>query len=304
MKKTVVLLAGGFSEEREISLISSEAIFKSLISLGYNVEKVDVADFSSWLEFGSYLVRIKPHIVFNGLHGGIGENGKIQAFLSLLKIPFTGSGYEASVLAMDKIVSFQIAASLNVLTAPYFIVDNRNCQDFDIKKTGYPLVVKPNDSGSSCGITIIADEGGLNDAVQKAFQYSSRVICQQYVAGSELTVSILGNKALPVVEIRPKKGWYDFTNKYTQGNTEYIVPAEISSALTNNLQRDAKNLFKELGCKAYARIDFRYDGKDYYLLELNTLPGMTSLSLTPMAAQYAGISFDNLIDKIIEYSLD
>ncbi len=305
MKRLVVLLTGGSSEEREVSLNSCTAINRALQNLGYNVHLVDPQGFSSWSEFGAYLVKMDPYIVFNGLHGGVGENGVLQAYLSLLGLNFTGSGFKASALSMDKILSFKLVNGLGVKVADYTVLEaipQLNIRSI-VSKYGFPLVVKPNESGSSYGISIVKNEDMLQKAIFNAFQYSDRIIIQKFIDGSELTVSILGNKALPVVEIKTKEGWYDYTHKYTQGKTDYLIPAQISEATTESLKEKSEFIFKQFDCKGYARIDYRFDGEDYYFLELNTLPGMTSLSLTPMAAEKIGISFEDLIGKIIDYSL-
>lgn len=304
MKKKVVLLAGGFSEEREISLQSSVAINKALIELGYEVKVADPKDFDSWLHLGEYLIKTDPYIVFNGLHGGEGEDGTVQAFLTLLNIPYTGSGSKASSLAMDKTTSFLIANALEIMVPPFMALTRPKRETgYDAESSAFPFVVKPNSSGSSYGVTIVENEDQIAPAVKDALRFSDKIICQVYIKGSELTVSVLGGKALPVVEIKAKDGWYDYKHKYTAGETEYIVPAKIPKGLAKELQKKSEKLFKEFGCKGYARVDYRYDGSMYYFLELNTLPGMTSLSLTPMAAKEAGISFNELIERIIQLSL-
>lgn len=299
MKKLVVLLAGGFSEERAVSLDSSKAINEALVKLGYEVMVIDPREYSSWLETGSLLSELDPYIVFNGLHGGAGEDGTLQAYLSLLKIPFTGSGFKASALAMDKLVSYKIASSLGLLIPEYYTAGKEDSVVNKNTDINGKLVVKPNCSGSSYGISIIDDGKDLNKAVKQALKYSSKAIIQRYISGSELTVSILDGQTLPVVEIKAKDGWYDYTHKYTKGKTEYIVPAGIAEETAQKLQQQAFAVYEDLGCSGYARVDFRYDGEKAYFLELNTLPGMTSLSLTPMAAAAAGINFKQMIKKIV-----
>jgi|SRR5690554_1318816 D-alanine-D-alanine ligase len=305
MRERVILLQGGFSEEREISLSSSAAIYQALIELNYETIILDPADFSSYLQLGDKIVSLNPHIVFIGLHGGDGENGSVQALLSLLNIPYTGSDMRSSALCMDKEVSFAFASSFGVKVPEYEMISERMKYNRDaiVKILNIPLVVKPNFSGSSVGITIVRDPSELDSAIESAFEYSNRIIVQRYIAGSELTVSLLGSSPLPVVEIKVKEGWYDYRNKYTKGNTFYEVPALLTAEDTREIQELSLTVFRKFGCRAYARVDFRYDGKDFYFLEVNTLPGMTSLSLTPMAAREAGISFPQLIDRIIQESL-
>ncbi len=299
MKKIVALLAGGLSEEREVSLESSRAIYEALVKLGYEAIVIDPKEYCSWLEVGSLLAELNPYVVFNGLHGGEGEDGTLQAFLSLLQIPFTGSGAKASFIAMDKLVSYRIANFLGLLIPEYKVIyKDDSCVETDSKIMDN-LVVKPNNSGSSYGISIVKNGKDLKKAVKEALKYSDKAIIQKYITGSELTVSILDNKTLPVVEIKAKNGWYDYKHKYTKGKTEYIVPADIPQEVAEEIQQQAMAVFKEFGCSGYARVDFRYDGKDAYFLELNTLPGMTSLSLTPMAAAAVNINFNQLIKKIV-----
>ena len=306
MNTRVVLLQGGNSEERDISLKSSAAISKGLNSLGYEVIAVDPKDFNSAWDLGQKLISLKPFIVFNGLHGGEGEDGTIQALLSLLNIPFTGTGMKGSALCMDKTMSYGIASSIGIKTPAYLSIIKG--QDYDIFRIGalfgFPLVVKPNDSGSSFGVTIVQSQDQLPVAIQKAFQHSGRIIIQKFIGGSELAVSVLGSEALPIVEIKVKDGWYDFTNKYTKGKSVYQVPAELSEEDTLRLQAMSLAIYNSFNCKGYARVDFRYDGEEFYFLEVNTLPGMTELSLTPMAAEKAGIDFPHLLEKIIQLSFE
>jgi D-alanine-D-alanine ligase len=368
MTKTVVILQGGFSEEREISLKSSAAIAKALAEFGYQTIPLDPMDFladtpyydqligildrgnffeysevlttpsfiqaisGAYLRLGEKLKELAPYIVFIGLHGGSGENGAVQSFLSLLNIPYTGSDMKASALCMDKQLSFILASSLGALIPDYLVLERETPDETETdllisnnldnieKQIGFPLVVKPNSSGSSVGITLIRDKirakgeqelnsesadyrAALVTALKAAFRYSNRVIVQKYISGSELTVSILGETALPVVEIKVKDGWYDYRSKYTKGMTIYDVPASLSREETSTIQAESVKLYKAFGCSGYARVDFRYDKQDFYFLEINTLPGMTSLSLTPMAAKEAGLSFPELLDKIISFSL-
>ena len=305
MSRRVILLQGGGSEEREISLKSSSAIHEALSESGYETITLDPQDFSSYLDLGEEILSINPDIVFVGLHGGGGENGTIQAFLSLLNVPFTGSDMRSSSLCMDKEQSFALASRIGIKVPRYYVWNKANFEEREqvIRDLNFPLVIKPNSSGSSVGINIVRDIDEFNPAVCEAFRYSEKIIIQQYIAGSELTVSILGDTALPVVEIKVNDGWYDYRNKYTKGKTIYEVPAALTKGESERIQQMSLSLFRTFGCRAYARVDFRYDGKDFYFLEVNTLPGMTSLSLTPMAAKEAGISFPRLVELIIEYSL-
>ena len=305
MDKTVVLLQGGHSPEREVSIKSAQAVSIALDELGYSVVPIDPADFLGFTDLATELLRVDPVIVFNSLHGGSGEDGTIQAFLKILGIPCTGSGMRASALCMDKAMSYAVANGTGTRCPETVILTKKSNYDIEkiVSSLGLPFVVKPNDSGSSVGIGIVNDLGCFSKMCETAFNYSDKILCQKYIPGTELTVSILGDNALPVVEIAVNDGWYDYNNKYTKGNTKYLVPARISNDLSLELQQNAESLFHLFGCRAYARIDYRFDGNGYYFLEANTLPGMTELSLTPMAAAEVGISFKELIAAIIKFSL-
>jgi len=305
-RKKIVVLSGGFSEEREISGVTSAEVTKALESVGFVVEILDPVDFSSYPDLVTEIRQINPEIVFIGLHGAAGEDGRIQSLLSLENIPFTGSDYRASAIAIDKHISSALVSSLGIKIPKMLYFTREDKIDFEnvIEKIGFPMVIKPNDSGSSVGISIIDKKEELEKATAFAFQFGKAIIIENFIDGRELTVTILGGKALPVVEIKPKNGWYDYQNKYTKGNTIYEVPAKLSETETKNIQTKAEQIFRLFGCTAYARIDFRYDGKDFFFLEVNTLPGMTPLSLTPMAAKEAGIGFPELLKKIIDLSLE
>ncbi|MDO9577230.1 MAG: D-alanine--D-alanine ligase [Candidatus Cloacimonadales bacterium] len=303
--KLILVLSGGFSEEAAISKISASEIKKSLDKLEYETVMIDPLDFGSYAEMSQKIKSLHPFIVFNGLHGTDGEDGKIQALFELDNIPFSGSNSRSSALAMDKFLSGYVALQLNIKIPKRIILESLG--DFNLKyikeKFDFPIVVKPNDSGSSVGIAIIANENELFNAVKEAFQYSRKVLIENFIDGRELTVTILDGKALPVVEIKPQNGWYDFVNKYTKGKTIYETPAKLTKKITEEIQVKAALIFRTIGCSVYARVDFRFDGKDLYFLEVNTLPGMTPLSLTPMAAKAAGFSFEQLLAEIIRISL-
>jgi D-alanine-D-alanine ligase len=207
---------------------------------------------------------------------------------------------------MDKYISGILAGYIKIKLPKRRLIYKDYKYDFKsiVEYVGFPMVIKPNDSGSSVGITIINKENELEESLKHAFKFSEKAIIEQFIAGRELTVTILGNEALPVVEILPNEGWYDYKNKYTKGKTTYEVPAELTSEEVKIIQKQALDVFHLFGCEIYGRVDFRYDGKDFYFLEVNTLPGMTQLSLTPMAAREAGISFKELLYKIIELSVN
>lgn len=303
-KKKIIVLAGGFSEEKEVSLITASEITTALKTRGHDVTQLDPADYDSWQKLISSIRKYQPDIVFNGLHGAEGENGLVQALFSLAEIPLTGSGCRASAITMDKYLSAKLAESIGLKSPAKIILTKEDKPEPDMILTalGSPVVIKPNDSGSSVGISIVDRVETVIPAVEIAFRYSTKVICEEFIDGQELTVTILGDEALPVVEIKPRNGWYDYKNKYTHGNTEYIVPAAISDTHSRQIQNQALNVFRLCGCRVYGRVDFRFDGIDFYFLEINTLPGMTPLSLTPMAARARGIVFPELLELIIKYS--
>ncbi len=304
--KKIIILSGGFSDESEVSKTTSSEIEKALNENGKDITIIDPAEFDSYSEMINKIKEIKPDIVFNGLHGAEGEDGGIQSLLALENIPFTGSAQRASAISMDKYISGIIAQYIGIKLPERRLIYKDYEYDFNpiIQHIGFPMVIKPNDSGSSVGISIINEENELEESIKFAFKYSKRVIIEHFVDGRELTVTILGNEALPVVEIIPNDGWYDYKNKYTKGKTIYEVPAKLTKEEVKIIQKQALDVFTLFGCEVYGRVDFRYDGKDFYFLEVNTLPGMTHLSLTPMAAKEAGLSFKELIYKIIEFSLN
>jgi D-alanine-D-alanine ligase len=317
MNQRIVVLSGGFSEERSVSIESSKAIVGALERNAYEVLTLDPADFPAPGSFRTLIGEIRrydPLVTFIGLHGGSGENGQLQALLELEGLCFTGSGACASALCMDKYRSQQLVASIG-LPVPATIVGHRgtywaaDCPGVPIPEAGaftrfgFPLVVKPNNSGSSVGVTIVRELSEVESAVHKAGEYSPEILLQAYIPGRELTVAIVGEDPLPVVEIVPRQGFYDFENKYQSGRTDYHAPAELTDVESETLREFGRRIFLLHGCRGYGRVDFRYDGKAFHFLEVNTLPGMTSLSLAPKAAGVAGISFEALLEKIVRNAL-
>ncbi len=288
-----------------MSLVSAAEIEKSLKAMGYSTCLIDPKEYPDYCSVVRAIKDFEADIVFIGLHGGDGEDGRVQGLLSLAGIPFTGSDWKSSALAMDKNLSMQLAQAIDIEVPEYICIDSHESfNGKDVEIFGYPFVIKPNQSGSSVGITIVEQENQIAEALDLAFQFSDEVIIQRYIKGDEITATILGDEALPLVRILPRKGFYDYTNKYTKGNTEYEVPAKIPEEVRARVQADALRIYNLMGCSGYARVDFRYDGEFAYFLEVNTLPGMTPLSLTPMAAKEAGYSFQALLKKIIDIGLD
>ena len=285
---------GGPGEEREISLQSGKAIQLALEAIGYNVLSIIMEN-----KLGDIISDLHSvDIVFLGLHGSIGENGTIQGFLESLGVKYTGSDPLSSAICMDKNISKIIARDSKVNTPNWKIVTRDQTLNEDNSK--FPLVIKPNDQGSTVGLTIVHDESELGPALNLAYNYSSSIMVEQFIEGRELTVTLIGGKALPVCEIIPSHELYDYECKYTSGMSKYVCPADIDLDLTKRVQEITERLFDVLKCRHYSRADFRLDHEDnLWFLEMNTLPGMTDTSLAPMAAKAAGFSFNDLIDRIV-----
>ncbi|MBC7333518.1 MAG: D-alanine--D-alanine ligase [Actinobacteria bacterium] len=298
------VIAGGLSSEREISLKTGEEIYKSLLRLGYRAVFIDFKD--------KFCERLRSiDLAFLALHGKYGEDGTVQGLLELLGIPYTGSGVLSSAMAMDKIISKKIFERENIPTPEYIPLSSGDEVDFYWlkvrvqKELSYPAVVKPSREGSTIGISIVHNDSELEKGVRLAFTYDSKVLIERFISGKLLTVSILGDKpvALPVIEIRPKSGFYDYTSKYTVGSTDYIVPAPLDDSLSEHIKSLALRAHKSLDCFGISRVDLILDeNNNPYILEVNTMPGMTSTSLVPKAAKAAGIDFDLLVEIILNFS--
>lgn len=291
----VAVLMGGSSSEREISLKSGQAVLKALISKGYEAEKVDIADGLEPLLSGRY------KRAFIALHGVPGEDGAVQGLLELLGIEYTGSGLLASAVTMDKTFAKRVVAAEGVIT-PEFQEFNSQPEEGEATTLGfdYPVVVKPVSEGSTVGVTKVKSPEGLSEAIGTSLKYGKKVLVERFVSGREVTVGVVGGKALPIIEVVPRSGFYDFEAKYTKGMTEYIVPAEFDKGLLEKLSKEAVRVYEILGCRGQARVDFIIEGGIPYFLEINTIPGMTETSLLPKAAAAAGIGFDDLAASILE----
>ena len=296
MKKPnkIAVLMGGPGEEREISLKSGKAIQLALEAIGYNVLGITLEN-----KLGDIISDLHSvDLVFLGLHGNIGENGTIQGFLESLGVKYTGSNPLSSAICMDKNISKIIARDSKVNTPNWEIVTRGQTLNGD--NSEFPLVIKPNDQGSTVGLTIVHNESELIPALNLAFNYSSNAMVEQFIEGRELTVTLIGGKALPVCEIIPSHELYDYECKYTSGMSRYVCPADIDLDLTERIQETTERLYNMLKCRHYSRADFRLDHEEnLWFLEMNTLPGMTDTSLAPIAAKAAGFSFNDLIDRIV-----
>jgi len=293
--KKIAVLMGGPGEEKDVSLKSGQAIIKALNHNGYDVTSIIL---DTKLE---KLVKdlLSVDLVFLGLHGNIGENGTIQGFLDALGIIYTGSGPLSSAICMDKNISKIIAKNNGIMTPKWKLCNTA----IDDAKMNYPVIVKPNGQGSTVGLRIAHNESELKPALEYAFNYDNSVLVEEYIQGRELTVMLIDGKAQPVCEIIPSHEFYDYECKYTAGMSKYICPAEIDDNISNYVKKISENLFDLLKCENYSRADFRMDDQNkFWFLEMNTLPGMTDTSLAPMSALAAGISFNELIDKIVMYA--
>lgn len=332
----VAVLMGGTSAERDVSLATGREIARALQVQAHQVVAIDAAGGRPIaltgpeegrasgigteppgkgelvrLESGSLARRLEEvpelrdtEVVFVALHGGAGEDGRIQALLDLVGIPYTGSGPLGSALAMDKLVTKELFLNAGIPTPPWLVGPVTQAEIED-SLGGFPVVVKPSHEGSTVGVSVVRDPGDLEAAIELADQFQGPVLVERFISGSELAVGVLGGEALPIVEIRPKHEIYDYECKYTKGMSEYEVPAPIGDARTREVQDLAVRAHRVLRLSAYSRVDFRLDeGGTPWCFEANSLPGMTATSLLPKAARAVGVSFEVLCDRIVRLALD
>jgi D-alanine-D-alanine ligase len=292
---------GGASAEREISLQTGTGVVKALDSLGYRTVTLDFDR--------TFIDRVRderPDAIFNALHGGDGENGTVQAILDWLGIPYQGSGVRASAVALDKWMTKAVMRGAELPTPAATVLDlSRTPAPPVPKRPGLPCVVKPMSDGSAVGVTVVHSEDEWPAALASARTVADRILVEAYVRGREFTVAILGERALPVVEIAPTDEFYTYHAKYTPGASRHTTPANVDEPIAERMQTYALRLHEALGCRDYSRIDVMMDAHDssLYLLECNTLPGLTSLSLFPDAAAAAGISYEELVDRLVHAAL-
>ena len=345
----IVVLAGGLSTERDVSITSGSKVYSALRGNGHKAilldvfmgieEKIDSIDelFENGYDFTKSITGVSTEIpdldkikamrkdksdcifgenvieicktadiCFLALHGGVGENGQLQAALDMLGIKYTGAGYLGSAIAMDKGVTKAVFLHSGVPTPASKLYKKEALTNGELDTwEDFPCVVKPCSAGSSVGVSIVNDKSDFYKAMVDAFKYEGQVLVEQYIKGREFSIGVLGDKALPIIEIIPKSGFYDYVNKYQAGNTEEICPAVLDKETTEKLQAAALHAFTELHLESYARIDFLLDEKDgsIYCLAANTLPGMTPISLLPQEAKADGMDFSALCEKIVELSL-
>lgn len=294
------ILMGGPSSERDISLKSGQAVYDNLKGAGFDVVAIDIV--TDNILANKKLIRSHNiNCAFVALHGRFGEDGQVQKLLDALKMPYTGSGVKASRLAIDKIASRYIFEK-NKLNVPKYKILKRakHAKDYTLKGFKLPLVIKPATHGSSIGLSIIDKKSDFKKAVDIAFSFDRNIIIEEYISGREITVGILEDKALPVIEIVPKNRFFDFEAKYHSGMTEYIVPAQIGISLAKKSQKAALSAHRLLGCFGCSRVDIILDKDNTpFVLEVNTIPGLTSTSLLPKAAKVKGIDFTKLCVKLL-----
>ncbi|MGI6130571.1 MAG: D-alanine--D-alanine ligase [Bacillota bacterium] len=305
-KMKVALLMGGSSSEREISLMSGAEVEAALRRLGHDVITVDPA-----VDGVAVLAQSRPDAAFLALHGQYGEDGCIQGTLEMLGIPYTGSRVLASAVAMDKTVSKVLFGAAEVSTPPSVTVDRSAAPELALARAqsiGFPCVVKPSSQGSTVGITIVKESAALADALELAFRSDPDALIEKYIAGTEVTVGVLGTRdprALPTLEIVPTNEFYDWDSKYTPGKSEHVVPARIPETARAECERLAVKAHVALKCRGYSRVDMIVEPSgQVWVLEVNTLPGLTKVSLLPDAARAEGISFDQLIQTILNSAFD
>ncbi len=340
----IVVLAGGLSAERDVSICTGEMVCNALRKKGHaavlvdlffgytgkeesfeevfaksknasdkvDLIKKDAPDLDKLKKSKSDGSRIGDNVfdickaadvVFMALHGEDGENGKVQAAFDLMGIKYTGAGYLGSALAMSKVLSKKIFMDNDVLTPSFKVITEKDYEE-KIEAIAFPCVVKPSSGGSSIGVSIVNSKKEVLDAIKKASVYNDDIIIEPYIAGREFSVGVLGDEALPIIEIIPKQGFYDYENKYQKGMTTEITPAELDEKETKKMQALALKAHRSLALEVYSRTDFLLDEYgDMYCLEANTLPGMTPTSLLPQEASAAGIEYGDLCEKIIALSL-
>ena len=303
-QKKILVVQGGTSSEREVSLNSGKACIKALKQLKYKVITFDPAK--------EHLSKIKQYkqiisTIFNALHGRDGEDGIAQSYFEYFRIPYTHSGVISSMNAMDKIISKKIFKKKKLLTPNYFFINAVNYQKYLKEKflknssLSYPMVVKPSNEGSSIGVEICKNFNELKISIVKLIKNYKTLIVENYISGQEIQVAVINGKALGAIELKPRREFYDYKAKYSKSAlTKHIMPADINKSNYNTVLKLAEKAHQVLNCKGVTRSDFKFINNKFYLLEINTQPGMTNLSLVPEIAKYAGITFKELVKKIVD----
>ena len=300
MRNLIVILMGGLSGERKISFLTGKACSKALKKKGYRIKELDAKGY-----FIEELKKLKPKLVFNALHGKYGEDGFIQSILESLKIPYTHSGILSSSLAMDKELSRILFKKKKIKTPKYFLLRGGYEKDLKerlkSKKIKFPIVIKPINEGSSLGVYICKNKKQFRINYNRLRKEYDRILVEEYIPGKEIQVAVMGNKALGAIELVPTREFYDYKAKYSsKAKTKHIMPAPLPQKKYNEVLFLAKKAHKILGCRGVTRSDFRFFKNKFYLLEINTQPGMTKLSLVPEIAHYCGIKFENLVAWMVK----
>ncbi len=298
MTTHVAVLMGGWSSEREVSLVSGAACAKALQQAGYSVTTVDIQR-----DMGTLLTRLypKPDVIFNALHGPYGEDGCMQGFLNIINIPYTHSGVMASAIAMDKPMAKRLFEQAGIPCAPHIMAKREDVLAGDVMER--PYVIKPSNEGSSVGVKIVLEGDNEGPFTHDDWPYGDEVMVEKFITGRELTVAVMGDEgALGVTEICTDHKFYDYSAKYVEGGSYHVVPADVPEEITKEVKRLAELAHNTLGCRGISRADFRFDDKTgkLYILEINTQPGMTPTSLVPEQAAAANISFPKLVAWMVE----
>jgi D-alanine-D-alanine ligase len=294
----IAVIYGGTSSEREVSLSTGKGVIAALEKKGHEVVGIDFHP-----DRLGEVINLSVDLVFIGLHGKYGEDGRLQAMLELLNLPYVGSGVGASALALDKGRAKIMFEKAGIRVAKGQILKSK--EGLEGSPYGYPVVIKPNQEGSTIGLTIAEDDHTFKAGLELAFKYDQEVMIEEFIKGKEITVPVLGEEALPTIEIVPKNKFYDYESKYAPGMSEHIVPARLDEKNTELSHEWAVKAHKVLGCRVYSRVDFIVpeDGTPPVILEVNTLPGMTPTSLFPDAARAVGLSYEDMIDTLVKRSL-
>jgi len=297
MNKNVAVLMGGWSAEREVSLVSGAAVTNGLKAAGFTVTAIDVQR-----DMGALLTRLfpKPDVVFNALHGRFGEDGCVQGLLDILGIPYTHSGLLASALAMDKPMSKLLFEQAGIRVAEHVIASREQVLSGDMMER--PYVIKPTNEGSSVGVHVVMDRDNDVPFDDLSWPYGDHVMIEKFIPGRELTVSVMGGRPLAVTEILTGHKFYDYGAKYEDGGSRHVIPADIDRDVYDEAMRIAALAHNVLGCRGVSRADMRYDGETLVMLEVNTQPGMTPTSLAPEQAAHVGISFEQLVSWLVEHA--
>jgi D-alanine-D-alanine ligase len=292
----IAVLMGGLSAEREISLRTGSGMVAELKKHGHNVIPVDIDRHSI-----DKILAAKPDVALIGLHGTYGEDGVIQGILEFLKIPYTGSGVMASAIAMNKVKTKEILKTNGILTPAWHSVSSTT--ELKKIKLKFPAVFKPLDNGSSVGVYMVKNEKEAHSAFASIMKVSDAVLIEDYIKGTEISVPVLNKKALPIIEIIPQNSWYDYDSKYTAGKSTHIIPARLPKKIYRKAEETALAVDRALDCRDYVRIDMMIKGEKIYVIEANTLPGMTSMSLLPESAKAVGIDFYTLLITLIKAAI-